>query len=270
MALNGRLSLANAPNLSAVIDGEDFDMVEFFEQCDNFGQQVIKKENVSGRLDCQLAIDAFWDNEWNFIDKNLYVLAHLSIHEGRIKGLKMLDNFSTYVKSEDLKDIKFNTLENWFEVSNRTLRIPAMNIKSNALQLTLSGSHSFDNYINYNVKINAANIVYARLKKSGTDTDLQEQLDQNGLLDMYFNLNGSIDKYKVQMSRKIVKGDFEESVLLKKKIQARLQSLLKGKQIPLPDQEITEEFKTVSNIPKNHVQKNHRSTTEKMEYIDGF
>lgn len=274
VTMNGKISVSSTPYLTAVIDGNNIDTGTLFEQCEDFGQQVIQSRNISGRMDCQLAINVLWDRNWNVRDDKLNVLAYLRINDGRLQGLNMMDNLSKYVKTEDLRNIRFNTLENWFEVSNKTIRIPAMNIRSNALNLTLSGTHTFDNYIDYNIKLNAADVVLSRFKKPAAERENREDAGQFGLLNVFFNLNGPIDNYKVQMSRKVVKNDFEESNLLKSKIQSRLKALHNGKEIPfadLPTEAATQtELKTVSSNPKTAKKKIQERAEEKLEYIEGF
>lgn len=274
IALNGRLSLAATPSLRAVINGNNIDTRELFEECENFGQEIVRSKNISGQMNCQIAVDAFWDKNWNFIDNKLNVLAYLRINEGQLQGLKMMENFSTYVKTEDLRNIRFNTLENWFEVSNRTIRIPAMSIRSNALNLTLSGTHTFDNIIDYNIKLNAADVVLSRLKKSTGGVNSEDEGSQFGLLNVYFNLNGPIDKYKVQMSKKTVKSDFEESQLLKNKIQNRLKALNNGKEIPIVEHRLVVESgleaRGTIGSPKVTKKRAQESVQEKLEYIEGF
>lgn len=282
MSLNGRLSMHQSPNLSAIITCEHFDATTFFEQCDDFGQDVLKSNNVSGLLNAKFAIDAAWDKHWNILDKQLYVLAYLNIQNGYIKNVKMLENFSTYVKIEDLRNIKFTNMENWFEISNRNIRIPVMNIKSNALNMTISGKHSFDGNINYNFKINAANVIVSRFKKFNPKLEPQQDVERNGFLDLYFNIAGTSENYKVQMSKKIAKADFDESVKHKKEIQRKLEAVYQGKSIPFDseDEEFINMEKSVvippsykpRNVTSNHQQSSHRKTSDedKYEYIDGF
>lgn len=267
MALHGRLSMHGPPNLSATIACDDFDMPTFFAQCKNFGQGVLKAENVAGRMDAKLAIDAYWDNNWNFLDKKLYVLSYLNVRNGYMKDLKMLEDFSTYVKIEDLRDIKFTNMENWFEVRNRSLRIPVMVIRNNALNMMVSGRHSFDNEINYNMKLNAANVVVSRFKKHNPRLDPQQDVDNNGFLDLYFNMAGSLDDYKIQMSRKIVKADFDESAKLKREIQAKLDAAHSGKSFEIPESE----YLDMANTPTSkNDKKNNKKKNDEVEYIEGF
>jgi hypothetical protein len=271
MILKGRLSMQGEPNLSAIVACNNFDTKSFFEQCNNFGQDVLTTENVSGRMDTKLAIDARWDKNWTFKDKDLYVLAYLNVRDGYMQNMKMLEEFSTYVKIEDLRNIKFTNLENWFEISDKTLRIPVMTIRNNALNMTISGKHSFDDAINYNFKINAANVVVNRFKKFNPKLEPQQDVERNGFFDLYFNMAGTLDQYKIQMSKKIVKADFEESAQLKREIQAKLDAVHNGKELQLPDYQYLENNREVVRNPTQKPLKNKKQNKEdEYEYISGF
>jgi hypothetical protein len=272
VALNGRLAMQREPNLSVTILCENFDTKTFFKQCNNFGQDVLKAENIAGRMDARMAIDAYWDKNWNFQDKSLYMLAYLKVRDGHINDVKMLEDFSTYVKIQDLKNIKFTDMENWFEISNSTLRIPVMTVRNNALNLTISGKHSFEGAINYNFKINAASVVVSRFKKFNPKLEPQEDIEHHGFLDLYFNMAGTLDKYKILMSKKVVKADFEESAMLKREIQAKLEAIQHGKDFKSNDTQLFNDTPTAvvnSNKTKNNA-KTKKNKEDEYDYIDGF
>jgi hypothetical protein len=263
MSFNGRLSMQNSPNLSAIVDCSNFDTKTFFAQCKNFGQEVLKEDNVAGSLSTKLAIDVYWDKNWNFIEKDLFVLAYLNVKDGYMQNVKMLEDFST--------NIKFTNLENWFQISNRTLRIPVMTLRNNALNMTISGEHSFDKKIDYNFKINAANVVVNRFKKFNPRLEPQEDIERNGFLDLFFNMAGTIDNYKIQMSRKIVKANFEESAVIKREIQAKLEAAHNGKDFQIAENQYLEGVSVP--IPKNMkppTKKKKKEEKDENNYIEGF
>ena len=73
----------------------------------------------------------------------------IKIKNGRLKDFEPAKNLSRFADVNELKDLNFSTLSNTIEIKNNTIFIPKMNITTNALSLTLSGSHKFDNYIDY-------------------------------------------------------------------------------------------------------------------------
>jgi hypothetical protein len=148
-----------------------------------------------------------------------------------------------------------------------------MTLRNNALNMTISGKHSFDDNINYNFKINAANVVVSRFKKFNPRLEPQEDVERNGFLDLFFNMAGTLDNYKIQMSKKIVKADFEESAKLKREIQSKLDAAENGKDFQMSDNQYIEN--QVLNTPKTKTTpttpaKKPKNKEDENEYIEGF
>ncbi len=215
--LNGRVYFQNEPYLRANLDCGGIDFKEFFRQTENFGQDVFQDRNISGTLNAKIAIDAFWDQQGNFRDDKLRVLAGIGIEDGEIVDFELLEGFSTFVKIKDLKRIKFISMTEYLEVRNRRLYIPALFIRSNALNLTVSGEHSFDNDIRYNIKVNAGQVLADRFRKYDPSLHPKEAR-RNGWFNLYYTITGTIDDYEVKSAKRQVKADFERSALRKRDI----------------------------------------------------
>ena len=219
MALEGALYLNKSPKLVGEIEAKNIDVYQFFEQSENFGQNTILAKNLKGKMNANMIINAFFDERGTFLTDKLKVYAGLEIQDGELVNLKMLDKFSTYIKKTDLRHIKFTSLENWFEIDKGKIYIPAMFLQSNAANLMVSGKHTFDHDINYNVQFNPLQIVIAKFQKRR-----KVQKDQrNGIANMHYTIIGKVDDYEVSKNRKSVQRDFESSLQRKEKIRRILE-----------------------------------------------
>jgi len=222
MSLEGKIYLIKEPKLVGEIEAKNIDVYKFFNQSNNFGQTTILDENLKGRMNANMIINAFFDDKGALITDKLHVYAGMEIHDGELVDLEMLEQFSSYIKIKDLQRIKFNNLENWFEISKGKIYIPVMFLQSNAVNLTVSGTHTFEHDINYNIKINAGQVLFNKLKKH--DRTLKAQKDQrNGLLNLYYTVVGTVEDYKVSPNRKAVLKDFKASQYRKNKIRRSLE-----------------------------------------------
>ncbi len=203
--LDGKVYFEKAPRLTAKLVCNGIDAEAFFSQTENFGQTLLTSRNVSGTLNAKIAIYAYWDTTGNFQYDKLRVLGGLDIREGRLKDFKMLEQFSTYVKMQDLMDIRFANLENYFEIAERKLYLPVMFIQSNAMNLTVSGEQSFDNEMDYNIKVNAGQVIANRFKSASTKP---QPARKNGWFNLYFNIAGTVEDYKVQTAKREVQRYF--------------------------------------------------------------
>jgi len=219
--LDGKAYFKDRPYVEAKLITDEINIKEFFRQAENFGQTVLQSKHIKGKLNAKLFIMAYWDEEGNFLDEKLNVLGDVSVSNGELLNYKMLYDFSTYVKIKDLRHIKFVNMRNWLEIKNRKVYIPAMFTQTSALNLTVSGEHSFDDKIDYNIKVNAAQVLFSKFKKYNPSLEPQEA-KRRGWFNLHYHIYGKVDKYKIKNDKRGVNRRFEISDRRKKKIQERL------------------------------------------------
>lgn len=209
LALDGNARFDLKPSLKMRITARNLELQTMLAQCENFGQEVITDANMRGRLNGRVVIWSYWDDTGVFDFKRLYALADMQATNGELLGVKMFEDFSTFVHIEDLRRIKFTDLQNYLEIKNQRLYLPVMLLQSNALNMTLSGEHTFENDIDYKIKINAGQVLLNRLKKH--DSDLDPLPEKNGKFNLYYTIVGNLDQYEMKRRKKTVKAEFERS-----------------------------------------------------------
>lgn len=220
--LDGRMFFEDKPHLKIKLSCDQINVSEFFRQTDNFGQTVLTNENLEGNLNAKILIESFWDEKGLFLDNKLKVLAGVGIAKGELKNFEMLKNFSSFVNIRDLENVKFTNMQNFLEVRKRRLYIPAMFIQSNALNLTISGEHSFDQEIQYNIKVNAGQVVVNKFKRHDPSL-LPKKARRKGWFNLYYAILGTIEDFNIKSAKRRVKSDFELSKFRKKEIQEELE-----------------------------------------------
>lgn len=281
--LDGTLALDYRPHLSTKLIAQSINVSEFFRQCDNFGQTVLKNNNISGKLTSRMAINAYWDEGLNFLMDKLHVLADLNVIDGELSGVKVIEGFSTYIKLQDLKKVKFSNLQNQFEIYKQSIHIPVMFIQSNALNLQISGDHTFNQDIDYNIVVNAGQVLMNRLKIFNPKLDPQAD-QRNGLFNLYYNISGNIDNFKYSSDKIGVKAAFADSEDRKNLIRAALvkifdsniQNLSSSISIEVvnsgggtsqPNQNATNYY---PRTDKNKTNKKQNNKDDETEYLPGF
>ncbi|MCR9100882.1 MAG: AsmA family protein [bacterium] len=222
VSLDGAVNFEAAPVLEARLVCQNLEVGTLFEQADNFGQEVLTHRHLKGQLDTKVAIYAYWDEKGAFLTDRLRVLAGIGISDGTLQGFEMLQDFSDFVHIRDLREINFVDMQNFLEIRNRRLYLPVMFIRSNALNLTVSGEHSFDNEIAYYLKVNAGQVLSDRFRKH--DPSLKPKpARQSGFFNLYYAMLGTLDDYNITAARQRVKEDFERSEFRKREIQRALE-----------------------------------------------
>ncbi len=216
-----RLSLKMCVTLRAV------DLKTLMEQCNNFDQDVITDKNLRGTLSGRLVAYAFWDEQHRFLMDELRVLADVRATEGELVGVKMLEDFSGFIHLEDLRRVRFADLQNYLEIKHRTLYVPVMLVQSNALNITLSGTHTFDNVVDYRIKVNVGQVLLQRIKRH--DPDLEPLPAREGWFNVFYTIRGQVDKkYDMKRGKKEVMREFERSEELKRSVARRIEDEFRG------------------------------------------
>ena len=224
--LDGKMIFEASPRLEARISTEDIDIKTFFDQTNNFGQEVLTQKQISGTLNSNILIYAYWSEQGALIEDQLNVMAEVDINEGELKDFKLLEAFSTFVKVKELQNIKFQDLKNYLEIRRQHLYIPTMFVQSNALNLTISGQHSFANEYEYYLKVNAGQAMTERFKKY--DPGLEPvKARRNGFFNLHYNIQGSLEDYTFKTAKRQVKTEFDRSQIRKKEIQLALSEAFK-------------------------------------------
>ena len=76
----------------------------------------------------------------------------MKINDGELIEFEPMLLMSDYISVDELKRIRFSTLENQIEVKNRSVKIPFMEIHSSAMDIAGSGTHFFDNTLDYEIE----------------------------------------------------------------------------------------------------------------------
>ncbi|MDX2282058.1 MAG: AsmA-like C-terminal region-containing protein [Saprospiraceae bacterium] len=222
LAVEGNAYFELRPSLKMRVTANNLDLQTMMTQCENFGQDVITDKNLRGRLSGKVALWTYWTDTGDFDYDKLKALADVHGTNGELVDLKMLEDFSTFVHIEDLRRVKFTDLQNYIEISKQELYLPAMLIQSNALNLTISGKQSFNNDIDYKLKVNAGQVLLNRIKKH--DNDLDPLPAEKGMFNLFYTIVGNLDKYDMKRSKKAVKAEFERSESRKKNISSALEA----------------------------------------------
>ena len=216
-------SYFQAPSLiEARVTAQGVDAEEFFYQSDNFDQAVLTSENIEGTLNARLLLDIYYDSLGTVDYDRLKVLAGVEILDGELQDFAMLENFAFALKAGDLERVRFTRLANYFEISEGTLYIPVMYIQSSAINLTLSGTHTFEQYLDYYVKVNAGQVIANKLSRH--DDRLEVLPARNGLFNVYYTIRGPLESYLVESDKRAVKADFLRSETRRDRIRRALEA----------------------------------------------
>lgn len=181
-----------------------------FTQFGNFGQDDLKDENLEGLVTSDVIYASSMRNNLDIDINSIKAHAEVRIENGRLVNYKPMQSLSTFLKVEDLTDIRFATLQNQIDIANGVICIPSMEIKSSALNLHLLGTHTFDNEIDYHFTIALADLVASKFKTRNKRYDNQAEFgpvedDGRGRTKVFVALTGTVDDPIVKYDKKAMR-----------------------------------------------------------------
>ncbi|MEM7084676.1 MAG: AsmA-like C-terminal region-containing protein [Bacteroidota bacterium] len=194
-----------------VMNNVDLDKLLF--KFENFGQDHLVSENLQGELTARIKgkIRVYPDMVPDLDQSNIEM--DVKVLNGRLKDYDPMLALSDYMEDKNLRNIRFDTLENRLDIRKGEITIPSMTIESTLGHMELSGTHDSDQNIDYYLRIPWKTVRKAAWRKlfgSKKDTVInKEQEDEIVEVDpgkkiKYLNLKikGRTDDYKVSLGKK--------------------------------------------------------------------
>jgi hypothetical protein len=207
--INGRLKITEVNPMYLLVETTlSSDAVNFkplFQEWNDFDQSVITSNNIQGRAAIHLDFKGPFDlYEQKILKEEFDVKARVKISDGalvnvlpfkeitqslRASGGNLLIKKSKIDEFEKrLLNLQFDSFENEFTVKNGIITIPKMMINSNALDVTLSGTHSFENAIDYSFDFRFREI------KGSKNSEFGDVVDDGTGFRVFLKMFGTIDE----------------------------------------------------------------------------
>lgn len=188
--------------LSSAGKMQQVDIRSMFLAFEEFGQDFITSANLRGRCNIDLVFGAEMDPTMTIASESIVSSIDLKVENGELIGLQSMQSISDYMRSnkliapfvnadlleQRLRHIRFETLENRFEIKNERIYFPMMDVRSSAMDIKASGSHWFDSRIDYSVALYLRDIL---VRKDRGDFG---EIEDDGLGHRFFlSMTGSTD-----------------------------------------------------------------------------
>ncbi len=194
------------------LTANQLDLDALMIKMDNFGQDVLVNENLHGRLSGNIRSTFRMHPDFTPITSESEAHMELMVTNGSLENFAPILAFSDYFKDKNLRMIRFDTLENTFDLQEGVLYIPSMLINSSIGFLELSGQQSLDLTMTYFLRIPlklVTQVAWRKLfgGKSQEEVDA-EQIDEidevgdvNKIRFVNIRISGTPDDYSIQLGR---------------------------------------------------------------------
>ena len=183
---------------------ENIDINEAFKTFNNFGQGFIKTENLEGLLSGTLSVLIPADSLLIPDIKSLTAEGKFVIINGALINFEPVRALSSFIEISELRNIKFEKLENDFFIRNNVFNLPQMDVRSSAVDLAVSGRHGFDNNYEYHVKMLLSELLSSKARRNKKLSEEFGEIQDDGLgrTSVFLKINGSGDDIKVTYDMK--------------------------------------------------------------------
>ena len=187
---------------------------KLFYSFNNFGQEFITNQNLEGKLTGDVYFTSEWSDKLEINKKTVSSDCDFVLNEGELNDFEPMLALSRFIEVDELKNIKFSTIENKITIKNEQIIVPQMDIKSSAIDVTASGEHNFDNTYSYHVKLLLSDLLSGKVKKSRRKNRTQENIeeDEEGRIILYLLLTGDKEDFKVKYDRKAARSVRKENM----------------------------------------------------------
>lgn len=191
-------------HITTQVQSDNLQFKSLFREWNNFHQEVIGENNIFGKAQAKVYFEAPFDLRSGVISRSIKSQVYLKITDGRLKNVDAFKSITESLKTNSarmvigkdnitglekkLLDLRFETLENTFTIENSQLVIPAMLIHTSALDIETSGTHTFDNRIDYRFAFR-----FRDLKDKSQMTEFGEEVDDGTGMKVFMRMHGTID-----------------------------------------------------------------------------
>jgi len=233
--------------LKSNIQCNKIDISDAFNSFDNFNQDDITHTNIKGKATANIYLQCMWDKNYKFYKPSLHLNSHLQLYDGQLINFEPMYELSDYISIKELKNIRFAKLENKIRIENEKIIIPEMDINSSAISLHISGEHSFDNIMDFKVRLLLSDILSKKSKNKSNINIKNFSVDNSGKTTIQLKMKGPIDDPKISLDKLKIKNNIineikKESNEVKEIIEEKLLNKPKIENIDNTDDDKEEEF----------------------------
>lgn len=160
---------------------------------ENFRQDFIQDKHLKGQTYADINLEMTLNQNLKIFSETLIADIGVVIKNGELNNFEPMKKLSRYLDDEGLSKLRFSDLKNDIHIEKKTIYIPQMNVRTNVTNISVSGTHTFDQQIEYHT------ISPLRNKKKINQEEAQDamEVDNNGQTKLFLKIIGTTDNYRV-------------------------------------------------------------------------
>ena len=202
LSLSGIVDAKNPKAIDVVssfnLKGIQLDSV--FYVFENFNQDFIMDNHLKGSTDATVALEMVLNPSLRLFQETLIADISATIKNGQLNNFEPMQKLNKYLDDDGLSKIRFSDLKNDIHIENKTIYIPQMEVRTNLTSLKLSGTHTFDQQIDYHI------VTPLRSRRKINDVEAEGAIEEDPTgAKIYLKITGTTDDYRVSYDTDAVK-----------------------------------------------------------------
>jgi hypothetical protein len=213
LAFSGIVDAKNKKAIDVVstfkLNGIHLDSV--FYVFENFNQDFIEDRHLKGETYADVNLEMVLNQNLRLFSETLIADMGLVIKRGELNNFEPMQKLNKYLDDEGLSKLRFSDLKNDIHIENKTVYIPQMAVRTNVTEIKISGTHTFDQNIDYR-------IITPLRKRKFSDPEAVNAIEDDGAgqSKLFLKITGTADNYRVvydtQAVRKKIASDLKKEV----------------------------------------------------------
>lgn len=186
----------------------NLDIHKLFEAFNSFGQKQLTHEHLKGSISGTSVFSAQFDPSFRILPPTILSENEITIRDGELNDFSPIMALSRFVEVEELNNIRFNTLKNNILIKDNQVIIPAMDVQSNALNLSASGTHEFSNQYDYRLRLKLSELLYSKARGATRRSEFEVAEDASDTRTLFLKIyddgrGATVEMDREQTARKI-------------------------------------------------------------------
>jgi hypothetical protein len=201
LALSGIVDAKNpkAINVASSLKLDGLHIDSIFYVFENFHQHFIEDKHLKGRATADINLEMVLNQHLRLFQETLIADISTVIRNGELNNFEPMQKLSKYLDDESLHHLTFADLKNDIHIENKTVYIPQMIVTSNVTTIQISGTHTFDQQIDYRLITPLSN-------KRKMDTEARGAIETlDGQSKLFLKIIGTTDNYRILYDTEAVK-----------------------------------------------------------------
>lgn len=228
MAVSRKLSLKTMGgdlSLSGIVDAKNNKAIDvvttlrlnglsidsLFYVFENFNQTFIQDRHLKGKATADVSLEMTLNQHLRLFQETLIADIGIAIAKGELNNFEPLRKLERYLGDESLNKLRFSELKNDIHIEKKTIYLPQMEVRSNVTDIKISGTHTFDQRIDYR-------LITPLRRKRVINAEAEEATEEDGQGNsrLFLKITGTTDNYRVAYDTEAVKkkiiSDFKREV----------------------------------------------------------